>query len=139
MKIVTIEVLWLLHWCTKLHAVSSSRLWVIRLWNFENRTHTHTYTYIRMPAKNYILDVSDYSEYSNTNVLIFFARNHSCLSEEAIWTYCTCVAYFFILQNSKWNPRMKKLSLWGSQKESIKLLLIDKFVKLRNMLFYYLS
>ena len=48
-----IPYLWLLH-CTKFHIDISSGLWVIGVWNVENRAHTHTHTYIRMPAKNYI-------------------------------------------------------------------------------------
>ena len=54
MKIFTIKMLQLLRWCTKFHIDISSHLWVIGLWNVENRTHMHTrkHTYIQMPAKN---------------------------------------------------------------------------------------
>ena len=73
MKIVTIKELWLLHWCTKFHIDISSRLWVIGVWNIENRTHTHT---SGRQLKMTFLDVCDYSECSETNILkkILFAK-----------------------------------------------------------------
>ena len=46
MKIVTNKGLWLFHWWTKFHIDISSRLWVIAVWNVENRTHTHARTHI---------------------------------------------------------------------------------------------
>ena len=54
LKIVTIEVLSLLRWCTEFQIDISNRLRVIRIWKVENRTHTHTHSYIRTPAKNHI-------------------------------------------------------------------------------------
>ena len=42
LKIVTINGLRLLHYCIEFHIDISSRLWVIRIWKVENRTHTHT-------------------------------------------------------------------------------------------------
>ena len=70
MKIVTIKGLWLLHRCTKFHIDIWSRLWVIELWNVENRTHTHTpHTYVSERQLQIIfLDVLDYSECSDTNI-----------------------------------------------------------------------
>ena len=64
MKIVTIKGLWLLHWYTKIHVDISSRLWVIGVWNVENRTHTHT----RRTLTYKFLDVLEYSEYSHTSI-----------------------------------------------------------------------
>ena len=80
MKIVTIKGLWLLHWCSKFHIDISSRLWVIGVSNIENRTHTHTSgRQLKIP----FLDILNFSEYSDTNISIFFcSRKHSFLSEE---------------------------------------------------------
>ena len=81
MKIVTIKGLWLLHWCTKFHIDIWSRLWVIGVWNIENRTrrrtHADTHTRIHIHAsrrqlKMKFLDVLDYYEYSDTNISKFF-------------------------------------------------------------------
>ena len=69
MKIVTIEGLWLLHWFTKFQIDISSRLWVIGVWNVENRTHTRT---SGRQLKIKFLDVLDYPEYSDTNISNFF-------------------------------------------------------------------
>ena len=72
MKIVTIKGLWF-HWWTKFHIDISSRLWVIGVWNIENRTHTRTHTHTcRRQLKITFLDVLDYSEYSDTNISNFF-------------------------------------------------------------------
>ena len=46
-------------------------------------THTHAHTYIRTPAKNHILDVLEYSEYSGTNSSEKnVSRQHNFLREE---------------------------------------------------------
>ena len=73
MKIVTIKGLWLLHWHTKFHIDISSRLWVIGISDVENRTHTYTRTLAHTHTsgrqlKITFLDVSDYSEYSDTKI-----------------------------------------------------------------------
>ena len=71
MKIVTIKGLRLLHWCIKFYIDISSRLWVIEVWNVENRTHTRTHTHTHTSGhqlKIKFLDVLDYSEYSVPNL-----------------------------------------------------------------------
>ena len=79
MKIVMIEGAWLLLCCTEFQLDISNRLWIIVVWKLESRSHTHTY--IRMPVKIIFLDVLDHSEYSDTNISIFFFHENS---EEAI-------------------------------------------------------
>ena len=71
MKIVTIKGLGLLHWCTEFHIDFLSRLWVIEVWNVENRTLTHTHTSGRQ-LKIKFLDVLDYFEHFDTNISKFF-------------------------------------------------------------------
>ena len=85
MKIVPIKGLWLLHWCTKFIIDISSRLWVIGVWNIENRTHMHTRVHTSgRQLKITFLDVLDYSEYSDANISkFFFSRKHSFLNKEA--------------------------------------------------------
>ena len=69
MKIVTMKGLWLFHWRTKFHINILSRLWVIELWNVENRTHTHTHTHTsERQLKIIFLEVLDYSECFDTNI-----------------------------------------------------------------------
>ena len=108
--VVTIKGLWLLRWCTKFHIDTSSRLWVIGVWNVENRTythkrtpahththtntHTHTHTSGRQ-LKIKFLDVLDYSEYSDTNVLKnFFSRKQQWGSK--IMRYATVLMIIFV-------------------------------------------
>ena len=78
MKIVTIKELWLLDSCTIFHIDTSSRLWVIGVWNIENQTHTHKRTHTHTSGRQLkitFLDVLDYSEYSDTYISkFFFAR-----------------------------------------------------------------
>ena len=69
MKIVTIKGLWLLYGCTKFYIDISNRLWVIGVWNVENHTHTHI---SGRQLKITFLDILHYSEYSDTNISIFF-------------------------------------------------------------------
>ena len=70
--------MWLLHWRTKFHIDISSRLWVIGVSNVENWTHTQTHGHTRTCTHTHtserqlkitFLDVLDYSEYSDTNIL----------------------------------------------------------------------
>ena len=105
MKIVAIEGLWLLYWCTKFHIDISSRWYFIGVWNIKNRTHTHTCTHAHTRThvhththahthasgrqlKMTFLDILDYSEYSDTNISIFFFTKHSFLSQKEKWTKC---------------------------------------------------
>ena len=89
MKIVTIaenshEGSWLRHWYTKFHIDISSPLWVIGVWNVENRTHTHTRTHTsRCQLKIKFLYVLDYSEYFDTNNSEIIFHENSFLGEEA--------------------------------------------------------
>ena len=55
--------------CTKIFQDISSRLWIIGVWKVENRTHTRT---SGNQLKIAFLDVLDYSEYFDTDILIFF-------------------------------------------------------------------
>ena len=73
MKIVTIQGWLLLHWCTKFHIDISSRLWIIEVWNVENRTRTRTHTHTSgRQLKIIFFEVLDYSEFSDTNISNFF-------------------------------------------------------------------
>ena len=107
MKIVTIERAGLLHCCTKFQLDISSRLWIIAVRKLVSRAHTpiHTHT-LGCQLILIFPDVLDHSEYSDTNIRIFFSRKHSFLSEEAKacesgFPYCSITGF-------------TKFFLWGS-------------------------
>ena len=58
------------------------RFETLKIGHTRAHTHTHTHTSGRQ-LKIKFLDVLDYSEYSDTNISIFFSQKHSFLSEEA--------------------------------------------------------
>ena len=51
--------------------------------HWKSDTHAHT---SGRQLKITFLDVLDYSEYSDTNISIFFLRKHSSLNEEPKWS-----------------------------------------------------
>ena len=71
MKIVKIEGAWLLHWCTKSQSDISRCSWVIVVYwsKVKNRIYTHI-----NQLKITFLDVSEYSQYSDSNISIFFTK-----------------------------------------------------------------
>ena len=136
MKIVTIKGLWLLHWRTKFDIDISNHLWVIEVWNVENRTHTHTritahtHTHTHTHTswrqlKIKFVGVLDYSEYSDTNMSKKNFRENIASSvrkqKSIIWglgsksTWITRVIFFAKMNNGIQNRfLLLLLPHWGS-------------------------
>ena len=114
MKIVTIKMLWLLHWRTKFHIDISSRLWVIGVSNVENQTHTHTRTHTHKSGcqlKITFLDVLGYSAYSDTKKKKWkkkFHENIACSVRKRNWNDCI----IFYYKKKSWNKLPKRARTW---------------------------